>query len=277
MAWRVAESLEKLREQLNAAFPKRSKVSDGGIGDAAHASRNSDHNPFIKVKGVGIVRARDFTHDPRTGIDCQWLADTLSANKDPRIRYLIWNRQICSATNQPWKWRKYTGVNAHTQHLHVSVVEDPKLFDTKKAWKLDFVDPKDPREQDDTAKIVADAEEAPAIKGADAAGVSDSAPEAPPVTDTDATATSITSKTTVTQTDDAAGKTKTTTEETPNLWTRIKTSTTFAQGLGINVSAIFMGAIAFFQANYKVMLGTAAVIVAVYFIYNWRESKRGKA
>lgn len=275
MAWRVAESLEKLRAQLNEAFPKRSKVSDGGIGDAAHASRNSDHNPYIKVKGVGIVRARDFTHDPRTGIDCQWLADTLTKNRDPRIRYLIWNRQICSSEKQPWVWRKYTGVNAHTKHLHISVSEDPKLFDSKKEWKLDFVDPDDEREQDDTAKVVADDGETSATKGADSSE-GQSVPEPPPATVTEATATSVTSKTTTTQTDDAAGKTKTVTEETPNLFTRIKTSTTFAQALGINVSAVLMGAFAYLQSNYKVMLGTGAVIVAVYFIYNWREAKRGK-
>lgn len=35
---RIAESLEVLRRQLNAAFPQRSTASDGGIGDAAHAS-----------------------------------------------------------------------------------------------------------------------------------------------------------------------------------------------------------------------------------------------
>lgn len=271
MAWRVAESLEKLRAQLNEAFPKRSKVSDGGIGDAAHASRNSDHNPYIKVKGVGIVRARDFTHDPRTGIDCQWLADTLSENRDPRIRYLIWNRQICSSEKQPWVWRKYTGVNAHTKHLHVSVSEDPKLFDSKKEWKLDFVDD----DQDDVAKVVAD-RGAVGSTGAGETGELPPALEIPPPTNTELTATSVTSKTTTTQTDDAEGKTKTVTEETPSLATRIKTSTTFAQSVGINVSAIGAGIFAFLQSNYKVMIGAGVVIVLVFAIYSWREAKRGK-
>jgi len=43
--WRVAGSLEKLLAQLNEAFPKRSKVSDGSIGDVNHSARASDHNP----------------------------------------------------------------------------------------------------------------------------------------------------------------------------------------------------------------------------------------
>jgi hypothetical protein len=151
--WRIAESLETLRKQLNAAFPKRSKASDGGIGDAHHASRNSDHNPWVKdKKGIGVVTARDFTHDPRTGIDCEWLAETLVANKDPRIKYLIWNKQICSSVSSPWKWRSYKGSNAHTKHLHISVSDAPVKYDSTKAWKLDF--PK--QTTNDIAKLVQD-------------------------------------------------------------------------------------------------------------------------
>lgn len=150
MAWRIAPALETLREQLNAAFPKRSKVSDGGIGDAGHASRSSDHNPWvIDSKGKGVVTARDFTHDPATGIDCQWLADTLVANKDSRIKYIIWRKQICSSKQSPWKWRPYKGTNAHTKHLHISVSAEPKLYDSKKAWVLDFPNDK----TDDVAKV----------------------------------------------------------------------------------------------------------------------------
>lgn len=149
MNWRVAKSLEVLREQLNKAFPMRNKVSDGGIGDAEHASRNSDHNPYIKVGTMGIVRARDFTHDPQTGIDCQWLADCLVRHKDPRIRYIIWNSQKCSATVQPWTWRPYSGPNAHKHHLHISVVEDAAGFDDAHPWALDFPQ----TEADDIARI----------------------------------------------------------------------------------------------------------------------------
>lgn len=151
--WKVAPSLETLRLQLNEAFPKRSKISDGGIGDANHASRNSDHNPYIidPKDNKGVVRARDFTHDPKTGVDCNWLAKELVRHKDPRIRYIIWNKQICSATQSPWKWRKYSGANAHTKHLHLSVVEDLKLALDPKPWKLNF--PADVEEADDVARV----------------------------------------------------------------------------------------------------------------------------
>src|SRR5687767_9760283 len=140
--WIVAPSLETLLKQLNRAFPKRSKKSDGGIGDDNHKSRNSDHNPYIShptQKGVGVVRARDFTHDPQTGIDCNWLWEVLLKNRDLRIRYIIWNHQIASP-EKGWKRRKYSGTNAHTKHLHVSVSEDSKLFMSAKEWDLDFPD-----------------------------------------------------------------------------------------------------------------------------------------
>src|SRR5262245_17692709 len=55
--WRVARALERMRAQINAAFPQRSKDSDGTIGDAAHASRASDHNAWIVDDGIGVVSA----------------------------------------------------------------------------------------------------------------------------------------------------------------------------------------------------------------------------
>ena len=137
MAWRIAESLEKLRKQLNALYPNRSKASDGGIGDAAHASRSSDHNPWFKdSKGIGIVTARDFTHDPANGLDCHKLAQTLIESRDPRIKYIIWNKQILSSKQQPWKWRPYSGINAHKHHLHISVMPEAKFYDDASDWNL---------------------------------------------------------------------------------------------------------------------------------------------
>jgi hypothetical protein len=133
MTWRIAKSLEVLRKQINETLPKRSKVADGSIGDAAHASRSSDHNPWIKDGKIGVVTALDFTHDPTNGLDCNALADALKASGDPRIKYLIWNKRIWNPSVSP-KWRPYSGANAHNKHLHISVKADKARFDDPKPW-----------------------------------------------------------------------------------------------------------------------------------------------
>ena len=136
MAWRVARSLDRLLAQLNAAAPRRSKVSDGSIGDAAHASRTSDHNPWVKDGAMGVVTARDYTHDPANGMDCERLYQALVRSRDPRIKYIIWNRTITSGNGQtsPWVRRAYTGSNAHTKHLHLSVHSSKALYDDVRDW-----------------------------------------------------------------------------------------------------------------------------------------------
>lgn len=136
MKWYVAPALETLRRQLNEAYPNRSKASDGGIGDGAHSNRNSDHNPHVRdAQGKGVVTARDFTHDPANGLDCNELARQLIASRDPRIKYIIWNRQICSSYGkEAWQWRPYKGTNAHNHHLHLSVSDAPAKYNDTGAW-----------------------------------------------------------------------------------------------------------------------------------------------
>lgn len=139
MRWRVAESLLRLRDEANDVAPGRSKVSDGTIGDAKHATRTSDHNPYIKdSRGVGVVRALDLTHDPAGGFDAHEAAEhirQLGKTGDPRVRYVISNGRIASP-KQGWAWRTYTGPNAHKKHAHTSVVEAPSGYDSTKPWHL---------------------------------------------------------------------------------------------------------------------------------------------
>lgn len=138
MTWRIAKSLEKLRSQINAQYPKRSKSSDGTIGDAAHASRSSDHNPWVKDGKTGIVTGMDITNDPKNGPVSNDLAETLRASRDPRIKYIISNAQICSgdAGPSPWKWRPYSGTNAHRKHVHLSVKPEKASYDSVKPWTI---------------------------------------------------------------------------------------------------------------------------------------------
>lgn len=138
MSWYVAKSLIKLRDQINTAYPSRDKSSDGTIGDAAHASRSSDHNPWVRdSKGLPVVTALDITHDPSRGVDCNRIVQELVANKDTRIKYIIWNKQIWNPSVSA-DWRKYTGSNPHTKHFHLSVKDTEKLYNDDTAWRLDF-------------------------------------------------------------------------------------------------------------------------------------------
>jgi hypothetical protein len=136
MAWRLAKSLEKLRSQVNAKHPKRSKASDGAIGDEKHASRDSDHNPWVKDGKMGVVTAIDITNDPANGCDAHKLADQLRTKKDPRIKYVISNGRIFSATQDPWMWRPYSGSNKHVKHMHISVNASKVLFDDTVEWDI---------------------------------------------------------------------------------------------------------------------------------------------
>lgn len=119
--WRLHPALEKLRAQINEEYPRRNKAWDGTIGDPAHAASKSDHNPDV----LGFVNAMDVTHDPASGFLAGTLAEKLRVSRDPRIKYVIWNRRIFSSTVQPWVWRPYSGANPHDHHVHISVGGDP--------------------------------------------------------------------------------------------------------------------------------------------------------
>lgn len=138
MAWRVAQCLKKLREQINEIAPNRSISSDGTIGDSAHASRKSDHNPWIEDNGIGIVSAFDITHDPINGCDVEKLVNSLVASKDQRIKYIIFNRKIISSSIKPWEWRPFTGKNPHINHCHISVKNDKESYDSIVPWQINL-------------------------------------------------------------------------------------------------------------------------------------------
>lgn len=134
-AWRLAESLETLRTQINEAYPNRSKVSDGTIGDASHAATASDHNP----NADGVVCAMDITHDPEHGFDAGTFAEYQRTHRHPNLRYVIFNERIAGWWNN-WQW---TPAQGHTHHVHVSVgtlgVPDGKTYDrydNTKPWDL---------------------------------------------------------------------------------------------------------------------------------------------
>jgi hypothetical protein len=135
MAWRNCNASLTLVAAVNARWPQRDRRSDGTIGDAVHATRNSDHNPHFVVNGIGVVRARDIDVD---GVEIAWLFEELrklGAAGDPRLAgggYLILNRRITAPDFR--SWRVYTGSNPHTSHGHVSFSLNPAGFDSQAPW-----------------------------------------------------------------------------------------------------------------------------------------------
>lgn len=142
--WRVAESLRKLLGQINTAAPARKKASDGTIGDTSHRNRNSDHNPWIWDENTrkGVVSALDVTHDPAGKCDCNILVASLVTNKDPRIKYIIWNKRIVNSSpiggTNAWVWRSYSGSNPHDKHVHISVKCPKSDYDDNGDWSFEL-------------------------------------------------------------------------------------------------------------------------------------------
>lgn len=138
--WRAAKGLLALRAQVDAAWPGRKKGNDGTVGDAAHQSRASDHNPWVSDGATGVVTAMDITHDPASGCDAGKIVEALRASRDRRIKYLIWNRRIANSAAignvAAWTWRSYTGANPHDHHFHLSIKPDKALYDDVTSWTI---------------------------------------------------------------------------------------------------------------------------------------------
>jgi len=114
-----------LRDQIDRRWPKRDKSSDGWIGDRAHASRASDHNP----NKAGVVHAIDIDENLGTyanGRTARLLANQLldyAASGLPgssRLKYVVYENRIASGTYRKtwWTWRH--GNYGHEAHIHIS-------------------------------------------------------------------------------------------------------------------------------------------------------------
>lgn len=146
MTWpvnpRPAKSLTILLSEVNTRFPNRSKVSDGMLGDAAHATRDSDHNPWVKDGNVGVVTAVDITEDSAPGVPeiADLIVETLVERHDPRVKYiihegLIW-RSYAKSGIPAWHPAPYDGPNGHFHHCHVSVWDSKALYDSTVTWGI---------------------------------------------------------------------------------------------------------------------------------------------
>lgn len=134
MAPRLVPCLVALRADFDETFPEREHGSDGWIGDPAHQSTDSDHNPDER----GLVHAIDVTADLGPGVTMQAVVDHLVGLRDKRLTYIIFNRRIWSRSAD-WRPRTYTGKNPHTQHAHVSADDTPGRENDNSSFYLEEI------------------------------------------------------------------------------------------------------------------------------------------
>lgn len=139
MTWRLAGSLVQLRVEINQAFPGRDKTSDGGVADDRHGT-SSDHSPK-NPNHPGVVTAVDVDENAADGTETVGdLFHRLRQLKDPRAKYGIYEGEMWSkypVRGYPaWTLRPYTGSNPHPGHFHLSVDDDPALYDDTRPWGL---------------------------------------------------------------------------------------------------------------------------------------------
>jgi hypothetical protein len=124
MSWYLAPSLRRLRDEVNHKWPNRSTASDGTIGDPAHASRDSDHNPNRRDS----VNAIDITND---GINVDALIAAVI--RHPSTAYVI-SRGVIRSRTYGWVKRPYGGDNPHDHHVHISIEQSSSAEQSTRSW-----------------------------------------------------------------------------------------------------------------------------------------------
>lgn len=127
MGWVKVKWIPQLFAAFDALWPNRNRAQDGTIGDTAHQSSPSGHNPDDTpgsrperedADNTPEVRAADV--DAR-GVNMQAVIDAIVSDPNERKRfiYIIFNRYIWSASNG-WRKARYTGSDPHDTHAHFS-------------------------------------------------------------------------------------------------------------------------------------------------------------
>jgi hypothetical protein len=148
--WILIACLKALFAEFNRIAPSRDHASDGAIGDTAHQREVSDHNP--DETGAVPIHDADKTNEVHA-IDVdnnlnesdltmekvvQFLLARCRSGDEKRLRYIIWNRRIWSASSG-WVQKTYTGASQHTEHAHFSASYDSKLEASTASWHLEDI------------------------------------------------------------------------------------------------------------------------------------------
>lgn len=133
MAWEELPASKTLFAEFNTVAPGRDKASDGRIGDGEHSQNVSDHNPD-ETGNVGSQSDADRANEVHAAdVDSsgpwpagwsmerfvQFILARCRSGAERRLRYIIFNRRIWSASNG-WREESYSGANPHDKHAHFS-------------------------------------------------------------------------------------------------------------------------------------------------------------
>lgn len=148
--WVLIPCLVALRTEINFIAPYRDKASDGSIGDTAHQQETSDHNPdetgsvpIHDADHINEVHAIDVDNDLRESDltmekIVQFLLGRCRSGAERRLRYIIWNKRIWSASSD-WVQKTYTGPSPHTEHAHFSASYETALEASTASWHLEDI------------------------------------------------------------------------------------------------------------------------------------------
>lgn len=142
--------LVRLFDEFDMIAPSRDHASDGDIGNTAHQAEVSDHNddevgkvPIHDADHIHEIHAIDVDNNLNesdlTMEKCvQFLLTRCRSGAEKRLRYIIYNRRIWSASSG-WVQKTYTGASAHTEHAHFSASYVTALEASTASWHLEDI------------------------------------------------------------------------------------------------------------------------------------------
>jgi hypothetical protein len=145
--WVLVPCLKALFAEFDRIAPSRDHASDGSIGDQAHEEEVSDHNPdetgsvpIHDPDRLNEVHAIDVDNQLRESNltmerVVQFLLARCRSGVERRLRYIIYNRRIWSASSG-WVQKTYTGASPHTEHAHFSASYETALEASTASWGL---------------------------------------------------------------------------------------------------------------------------------------------
>lgn len=149
--WVLIPCLKALFAEFDRIAPARDRASDGSIGDQRHQDEVSDHNPdetgsvpIHDADHVNEIHAIDVDNnlrEPDLTMEkvVQFLLARCRSGAEKRLRYIIYNRRIWSASSG-WVQKTYTGASPHTEHAHFSASYVSSLEASTASWHLEDID-----------------------------------------------------------------------------------------------------------------------------------------